>query len=334
MADPRTTSKRPAVRRFQENLRLTKPIVLLSSGVLFPVLLSTTVGILSIVFGERSLDFILGVLAVSLTSAAIGFGVVVTVLLGRRARAARYQADLLGNVSHELKTPLAAIRLYGQTLQSGVLDDQPDRVRQCADSIVRETEWLSVLIERLLSWRSAARDRENLQFIDAPLGPVLTEVADRFARMVSPDAVAFTVNLEATQAVHHDPSAIASVVLNLLTNAWKYTGERKAIQLTSRDAPGQVIILVQDNGIGIPTKELSRIFEAFHRVQSTALQSSAGTGLGLAIANHMIDAHGGTISVSSKEGLGSLFSVTLPALNPNPAAHEVSGSPPPGVPSP
>jgi two-component system phosphate regulon sensor histidine kinase PhoR len=331
MKEPKTTSKRPTVRRFQENLRLTKPIVLLSSGVLFPVLLSTTVGILSIVFGQRSLDFILGVLAVSLTSAAIGFGVVVTVLLGRRARAARLQGDLLGNVSHELKTPLAAIRLYGQTIQSGVLDQDPARLRQCADSIVRETEWLSVLIERLLTWRSAARDRENYQFVAAPLGPVLTEVADRFARMVSPDTVTFTVQIDTTQPVLHDPSAIASVVLNLLTNAWKYSGEHKSIQLTARDQGAQVIILVQDNGIGIPTRELSRIFEAFHRVQSTTLRSSAGTGLGLAIANHMIDAHGGTISVSSKEGLGSLFSVTLPTAEAAPSEPRASAS---GVPSP
>ena len=301
------------IRRIQENLRLTRPIVVLAVGVLLPVLLSTSVGIVALVMGETSLDLVLGALTVCFTVAAVGSGVVVTVLLGRRARIARLQSDLLGNVSHELKTPLAAIRMYGQTLQSGIVETEPEMTRQCVDAIVRETEWLGAMIERLLTWRAAARDRDDMDPVTGPLDSLAQEVAARFTRMVLPEETDFRVRIETALPVVHDRRGMGSVLVNLLTNAHKFTGAEKRISLTVQDRDGQVEIRVEDNGVGIPHRELQQIFEPFHRVEPRSGTRPAGTGLGLAIVDLTVKAHGGAVHVDSEEGRGSVFTVTLPA---------------------
>ena len=147
------------IERIRQSLSLVKPIVTLSVGVVLPVLLSTAVGIVAIVAGESSLTLILGILVVSFTAAAIGGAVILYVLLGRRARLARLQSDLLANVTHDLRTPLAAIRVYAQTLQTGLLQSDPARAEECLRTIVRETEWLDAMIDRVISWRAASKDR-------------------------------------------------------------------------------------------------------------------------------------------------------------------------------
>jgi len=282
--------------------------------VLVPVLLSTSVGIVSLALFETSKDLVLGILVLCFAVAAVGSGVALTVLLGRRARTARLQSDLLGNVSHELKTPLAAIRMYAQTLQMGGLEDDPDGQRECIDTIARETEWLEAMIERLLTWRGAARDRDNLDFIERPLSEVLNEIADRFRRMLPPEGVHFETLIDTALPVRHDRTGMASVVLNLLTNAYKYSGDEKHISLAAADEDKAVRITVTDNGMGIPQGELKRVLEPFHRVKDGRTHRNSGTGLGLAIVDYMVKAHGGTLTVESQEGAGSTFTVVLPAL--------------------
>lgn len=301
------------INRLHHNLRLTRPIVILAVGVLLPVLLSSSVGIIALVLGKSTLDLILGVLSVSLAAAAIGSGIIVTVLLGRRARTARLQSDLLGNVTHELKTPLAAIRLYAQTLQMGLVDQDPELSKKCVDTIMRESDWLGAMIERLLTWRTAAKDRDNLDFVDVPIDRILEKTADRFSSMLPPEGVDFQTRIKTSLPVRHDRSGIGSVVINLLTNAYKYTGAEKVISLTAEDLDGWVEIRIRDNGTGIPGKELKKIFEPFHRVEKQR-NSVAGTGLGLAIVDFFVTAHSGSISVDSTPGLGSSFTITLPAL--------------------
>ncbi len=310
-----TKTVRPwlGIRRIQENLRLTRPIVVLAVGVLVPVLLSTSVGIVALIMGESSADLVLGALTVCFTVAAVGSGVVVTVLLGRRARIARLQSDLLGNVSHELKTPLAAIRMYAQTLQSGVVDGDPEMTRQCVDAIARETEWLGAMIDRLLTWRAAARDRDDMDPEIGSLAVLAQEVAARFARMVQPGETDFQVHIETRLPVVYDRRGMGSVLVNLLTNAHKFTGADKRISLSVRDRDDQVEIRIEDNGVGIPPRELQRIFEPFHRVEPRGGPRHAGTGLGLAIVDFTVKAHGGAMRVESEEGRGSVFTVTLPA---------------------
>ncbi len=290
-------------------------IVALLGGVLLPVLLSTAVGIVTLALGRSTDPIVVGVLVVCFAAAALGSIVTVTVLLGKRSRTARLQADLLANVTHDLRTPLSAIRMYAQTLESGQLQADQHRVHECLETIVRETQWLDSMIDRLLTWRTAAKDRVNLQMMTQPVGEAVEDAVRRFSGMLAPGEVALSLEITSRTAVAHDRQAIGSVVLNLLINAYKYTRNEKKISVSVEDRDGQVIISVADNGIGIPRREAHRIFEPFYRVDSRLGSKSSGAGLGLAIVRHMVKAHRGEVLVESRENQGSCFTILLPAAN-------------------
>ncbi len=300
------------IRRRGRSFSLTGVIVVLAVGVLLPVLLSTAVGIVTLAMGRTSLSIVVGVLVVSFTVTAIGSAVTATVLLGRRARTARLQADLLANVTHDLHSPLAAIRMYAQTLQGGRLDGDPEARRESLDSIVRETLWLETMIDRVITWRGAAKDRDLLRMQIGPVGQAVEEAVGRFSRLVEQGEVDLSLQVESRAQVRHDPLRLSAVVLNLLINAYKYTRAEKKISVSVRDRDGQVAIAVEDNGIGIPRREVRRIFEPFYRVDWKLAGQASGAGLGLAIVRHLVKAHGGEVLVESEEGQGSRFTVVLP----------------------
>jgi two-component system, OmpR family, phosphate regulon sensor histidine kinase PhoR len=306
---------RARLERIQKSLRLTGVIVALSVGVIVPVLLSTSVGIIALVLGEGSLSLVVGVLVTSFTSAAIGVAIVVMVILGKRARTARLQADLLANITHELRTPLSAIRMYAQTLELGEDALDKDRRRQCIDTIIRETDWLETTIDRILTWRSLAKDRVDLDLVNESVRDTVEQTAAHFVRMVPPDDLDFEFSVNSDRPVYHDNKGLGSVILNLLINAYKYTGEKKRIRLFAQDDGGHVVISVADNGIGIPKGEINRILQPFYRVDSRLRGKAPGAGLGLAVVSHMVHAHKGAMTVDSKEGEGSTFRVFLPVAN-------------------
>jgi len=294
-------------------MSLTGAIVALAVGVIFPVLLSTSIGIILLVIGESSQETVFGVLVLSFAAAAFGSAVIVTVLLGRRARLARLQADFTANITHELRTPLAAIRMYAQTLRLGRLDGDPEKTAESLETILRETEWLGTMIDRVLDWRTASRDRDALEMRRAPLTEAVRDAVARFERMVTPGEVSLEIDLRSETPVEHDENGIASLTLNLLINAYKYTGQDKEIRVSLADVEGGVELSVSDNGIGIPKSEVEQIFEPFYRVDSRLRGKSSGAGLGLAIVRHQARAHKGDVFVESEEGAGSRFTVRLPA---------------------
>ncbi len=306
---------RARIRQLRYTLRLAGPIAVLSAAVLFPAVLIASVAVVTLILSETLKDLVLGVLALSLAVSAVSGTIIVTVLLGRRARLARLQSDLLGNVSHELKTPLAAIRIHAETLQSGVTADDRALTRQCADAIVRETEWLQTMVERLLTWRAATRDLAALHLVTGPMNDVVTGVARRFSRMCRPGEVELTVSVDTSLPVRHDPTAVESVLINLLANAYKYTPGIKRITLSASDCGDHVELSIADNGIGIPESALSRIFDPFYRVETGGPSSCSGSGLGLAIVNATVKAMGGKVRVESEIGRGSTFVVSLPAVS-------------------
>ena len=311
-------ASRPRLRR--PSLSLRAAIVTLSVGVLVPVILSTTVGIIALVIGTSTKELLIGILVVCFTAAATGGAVVSVVLLGRRARLARLQSDLLANVSHELRTPLAAIRMYAQTLQSGLLEKDPESTRQSLATIVRETEWLEATVERVLTWRSLARDQDAVDLRSATVRDAVEDALARFRRMVVPGEVELDVELASVLPVRHDRDALNRIVLNLLVNAYKYTGGEKRIRVAVHDRGNDVEITVEDNGIGIPASDLEHVFDPFFRVDSRAPGGAAGAGLGLAIVRQLVHLHGGEARASSEPGRGSVFTVTLPAASAGGAA--------------
>ncbi len=298
------------MKRFTINLNLTSVIVTIAVGVLLPVILLTAVGIVALVFADDAGSIVIGVLALSFALTAAGSGLVAVVLTGRKARLARLQADFVANVAHEFRTPLSAIRLYTQTLQSGKLAGDPERSAECLATILRETEWLDDMLDRALTWRASSRNVLKLNMESTPVEDAVSDAVTRFCSMTAPEEPAVSVDANSRLNVLHDPKAIHAVVLNLLTNAYKYSGDEKQIGVTVRDAGEKVVIEVSDNGVGLSPREAKWIFRPFYRTRKAA---ASGVGLGLTIARHLVHRHGGSISASGRPEGGSTFTITLPA---------------------
>jgi two-component system phosphate regulon sensor histidine kinase PhoR len=311
------------LRKLGPNLSLTGVIVTLAVGVILPVILSTSVGIVSIALGERTNNLVVGVLVICFAVASIGGAVTATVLVGRKARIARLQADFLANVSHELRTPLSAIRMYAQTLQTGQLQEDPQKIDECLATIVRETEWFETIVDRVLTWRSAAKDRLVLELRVASVAGAVHMALERFSLLTAPGEVELSVEVSTTAPVAHDQNGIVTVLLNLLINAYKYTGEDKQISMRAFNRSGEVVLEVEDNGVGIPVTDRRRIFEPFFRSDDRLRGTSAGVGLGLAISKALVTAHGGTIEADSGEGQGTRMTVCLPVTPPEDSGTEM-----------
>ncbi len=301
-----------AMKRFRLNLNLTSVIVILAVGVLVPVMLSTAAGIVAIALSKDTGVVIIGALSISFTATAAGCGLLALVFTGRKARLARQQADFIANISHELRTPLSAIKLYAQTLQSGKLADDPEQTAQCIATILRETAWLDVMIDRLLTWRAASKDLLKLAMETQPVAAAVQSAIDRFNAMVPPDELTLSTAMDSRLCVRHDAQALNAVVLNLLMNAYKYTGTQKKIGVRVRDEEDRVIIEVEDNGIGLSAADAQRIFQPFYRAARNGKEETGGIGLGLAIARQLVGQHSGSLSVSSRPGEGSTFTISLP----------------------
>jgi signal transduction histidine kinase len=246
--------------------------------------------------------------------------------MNRQAALARLKNDLAATVSHELKTPLAGMRVLVDTLlESGQLDEK--RVREYLQLIAQENERLSRLIQNFLDFSRLQRKEHALKLEPTTVGQIIeatTEAArDRFEVV----GCQFEVQVKAGLAVVvADIGAMVTALLNLLENAWKYSGDIKQITLGSHAENGHVDFWVQDNGIGIAPHESKKIFRSFYQVDRRLSRDAAGCGLGLSIVEFIASAHNGSASVESKLGCGSKFTIRLPAaLNTNGAGVAVNG---------
>ncbi|MCS6913299.1 MAG: HAMP domain-containing histidine kinase [Myxococcota bacterium] len=299
----------------RSKLRWLMALVMLFS--LVPSALLLTVGVLVLVLGHATKDVVFGVLILGLASTLLG-GVVATVLYVRReTTVARLQTEFVSKVSHDLRTPLTSIRLFVETLQEGRLRD-PDKVQQALDVIAMETSRLSAMINRLLGWaRMEAGRRIYRMELESPHRVVETALA-----AFEPQRLTADVTLEKQvepdlPLVRIDLHAMSEALLNLLQNAFHYTGPQKHIRVSCRRYGKQVAIAVADNGPGIAKKDQKRIFEKFYRVaRDDAPLQVQGSGLGLAMVHHIVRAHGGLTRVESELGRGATFTIYLPAAAP------------------
>jgi len=228
------------------------------------------------------------------------------VTAARRVEAMR--RDFVADASHELKTPAAAIQAAAETVERAVGDD-PGSAARFATQLRRDATRLSRIVSDLLDLSRLETERPDLDPVR--LDRVVAEEADR----LRPVAVGSGVRLEpdvAPVSVRGARGDLALLVRNLLDNAVRYSpeGGRVDVRLAERD--GRVVLEVEDTGIGIPTRDLPRIFERFYRVDRARSRETGGTGLGLSIARHVAERHGGRIEAESELGRGSTFRVTLP----------------------
>ena len=241
----------------------------------------------------------------------------VLALVEDRTRERRVEAirrDFVANVSHELKTPVGAIRLLAEAVQDA--SDDPEAVERFAGRMLTESERLVRLVQQVI-------ELSRLQGDDALDQPVPVSIDDVVATAVDTstiDAQARSINVVASGEqglkVLGNREQITVAVSNLVANAVNYSPERSSVLIAARAVDNDMVeISVTDQGIGIPSTEIDRIFERFYRVDPARHRSTGGTGLGLSIVKHVAATHGGDIRVWSVEGQGSTFTLSLPRKN-------------------
>jgi two-component system, OmpR family, sensor histidine kinase SenX3 len=246
---------------------------------------------------------------------AVGDGGLVLLLAEdqtERRRVEEVRRDFVANTSHELKTPVGALALLAETVEDAA--DDPEAVRRFAGRMRQEAARLTNLVQDLITLSRIQAAEPIPDPVPADLDAVVAEALDR-CRM---KATARGIELAATGTKHlsvlGDEDLLVTALRNLLDNAVAYSPEKTRVVVSTRkDGPDVIELSVADQGIGIPERDLERIFERFYRVDPARSRVTGGTGLGLAIVKHVTAAHGGQVRVTSKEGAGSTFTLRLPA---------------------
>lgn len=233
----------------------------------------------------------------------------------RERRAQGMRSDFVANVSHELRSPLAAVLGFVETLRGPAKDDADARERFLG-IMQGEAERMTRLIDDLLSLSKVEAD-EHIQPQDPiAIGPLLARVVDVVRARADERGVEIEVHVPGNVPnVIGDADQLTQVFQNLIENAVKYGGEESVVRVTAsvRDtAPGGIAVVITDQGDGIPASDLPRLTERFYRVDKARSREMGGTGLGLAIVKHIIGRHRGRLEIDSEEGVGSTFAVLLP----------------------
>jgi two-component system phosphate regulon sensor histidine kinase PhoR len=220
--------------------------------------------------------------------------------------------DFVANVSHELKTPLTAIKGFVETLHQG--QAEPEEARRFLGIIAKHVDRLNVIIEDLLMLSRIEDESER-----AEIKRVSVRLHDVFANAVqicrpAAEAKAIRIRVAGDEALTAsvDPVLLEQAVVNLLDNAVKYSDPEREVEISGRAAEREILIHVRDQGVGIERRHLPRLFERFYRVDKARSRAVGGTGLGLSIVKHIAQAHGGHVSVESTVGEGSQFTIHLP----------------------
>lgn len=240
----------------------------------------------------------------------------ILLLVEDRTAAQRIEAvrrDFLGNVSHELKTPVGAISLLGETIQQAA--DDPGAVRHFADRMALETHRLTELVRDIIEL-SRAQSGSHEDFSLASVADLVTEAVEQARTAATARSITISTAPAEPVSVRCEPQALVSAIRNLLDNAVTYSEPGSRVEVDVEVAAGMVAIAVVDHGIGIPTEAQARIFERFYRVDAARSRSTGGTGLGLSIVKHLAAEHGGEVTLHSHPGQGSTFTLRLPAAAP------------------
>jgi signal transduction histidine kinase len=230
----------------------------------------------------------------------------------RELHLSRLKSDFVANVSHELKTPLALIRLFAETLELGRVSSE-DKARQYYRVINKESQRLTQLINNILDFSRIEAGRKEYRFAPTDVSRMVNDVVESYRFQIEQQGFTLEVDLQdGLPLVEADQEALSQALLNLVNNAIKYSKDVKWVRLEVRAAGGKLLISVADRGIGVPKGEQRKIFEKFYRGEGSLVHETKGSGLGLPLVEHIMEAHGGEVQVESTPGKGSMFTLVLP----------------------
>ncbi len=217
--------------------------------------------------------------------------------------------DFVANVSHELKTPIGALGLLAETMAA---TDDAAVVQRLSERVVREADRLARIVDDLLDL-STIEAQEAPTRAPLPVRLLIAECVDVVQAAAEAGSVPLLVRPEPPDIeIFCDPRQMRSALVNLVDNAIKYSGPAQPVEIGACVVGDRIAFVVRDHGIGIPTRDLERIWERFYRVDRARSRDTGGTGLGLAIVRHVTQAHGGEVTVQSREGEGSTFTLYIP----------------------
>lgn len=235
-------------------------------------------------------------------------------------RLEKVRSEFVANVSHELKTPIAAVKGFAETLLAGALHD-PETAKSFLQIIYDESERLNRLIGDILELSKVESKRVPLTFSPVHLQSFVGKTLDMMRSAADKKEIALDMSVDEELYMEADEDRLRQILFNLLSNGINYTPEGGKVTVEVTEVPPAhggdtetIRFIIADTGIGIPKKDLPRIFERFYRVDKARSRSSGGTGLGLSIVKHLVELHKGTIRVESDPGFGSRFIIELPVL--------------------
>lgn len=248
----------------------------------------------------------------------LGIGILIGFFVARTLRpngASRkleeMRREFVANVSHELKTPLTNILGYAETLRGGAMDDR-EAASRFLERIENNAIQLKNLVEDILKLSEIESERMEIKPENLPLREIVDEIIDQFQQDIEMKEIQCLNHISTELLVRADAKVIRQILKNLVDNAIKYNRAGGVITLEDEVLGSDCRVTVRDTGIGIPEKDLPRIFERFYRSDKAHSRQMGGTGLGLSIVKHLVQTHGGEVGVRSELGKGSEFWFTIP----------------------
>jgi len=261
------------------------------------------------ILGRLKMPILFSLLLVGITIASF---VALYRSLLRQHRLAQMKNDLISNITHELKTPIATVGVAIEALKNFNAIQNPERTREYLDISQNELQRLGLLVDKVLKLSMFEKKEIEIKYELFNLKDVVDEVVASLRLQLEKYHAQISISLQGDTTIKGDRLHLLSVVFNLLDNALKYSKENPLIQVSLKQLGDQVELQVADNGIGIPTQYKDKVFEKFFRVPAGDTHNAKGHGLGLSYVAQVVRRHNGTIKVESREGLGSTFTIILP----------------------